>query len=429
MMRINRKLFLVTAASLFAFESAAFSFQRTAVGHLMSLEEDTQRDVNAMSNWADSCGVQKCEGFDIQTYDGMDYFAITQANLPQGSPVLYVPENMIISSSKANQEFGSALGEAESQLADSDMQHLIPLFLIFTKILSEYEKGHASPYFAWLNSLPRLYNTGASMTFACFDCLPEYAAALAMQERKQSVNFQKAAKYLPLGVRTKSDVNALKWAYNVAVTRSIEVNGERFLAPVADMFNHGTETEVQIQYDEGGNCMVYATRDVPAGSPLRMSLGDSTNPSPLFATYGFLDESSPATFCKVMHLQKEMEELGYTFSNLLFYKNTGDISMEVYDVILYSILKKNDPNLAQGFFQAIRNGDENTKQQYHQQYFQYTKQALQKHVDDTLRDLDRFSAKASSYDPATHPRVPVILKHNAFVKETFLRVKQNLDNM
>ena len=229
----------------------------------------------------------------------------------------------------------------------------------------------------------------------------------------------------------KESVDILKWAYNVAVTRSYEQAGgqERLLAPMADYFNHNTYPNVEISFDEQGNCMAYAMDNIPAGSQLCISLGDPTNPTPLFATYGFLEETSPSSFCKLMDMQDEMKELGYDFSNLLFYKDTGDIAMEVYDTVLYSILKKNDPNLAQQFYQACTQGDDGSKNSYHEQYWSYTIDALRQHVDGTLRDLDRLSAKARSKDPRTHPRVPVILKHNEFVKETFLRVKTNLDQM
>ena len=44
--------------------------------------------------------------------------------------------------------------------------------------------------------------------------------------------------------------------------------------------------------------MVTTTTDVRAGSPLTISLGGPSNPSPLFATYGFLDNDSPTVFCK-----------------------------------------------------------------------------------------------------------------------------------
>jgi hypothetical protein len=129
-----------------------------------------------------------------------------------------------------------------------------------------------------------------------------------------------------------------------------------------------------------------------------------------------------------MHLREEMQQLGYDFSQLLFFKETGDISMEVYDLFLYAVLAQ-DPDTQQGFYQAVINGDENTKAQYHEQYFPYTLEALKSHVDDTLKELEELSSKARTYDPITHPRVPVILAHNQFVKDTFLKVKANLDNM
>ena len=50
--------------------------------------------------------------------------------------------------------------------------------------------------------------------------------------------------------------------------------------------------------------------------------------------YGFLDDTAPGTFCKLMHMLGEMEELGYGFLDLLFYKNGDIFSPEVYDVVL-----------------------------------------------------------------------------------------------
>jgi len=269
------------------------------------------------------------------------------------------------------------------------------------------------------------------MTFACFDCLPPYAAYLAMQERKTSVNFQKAAKLAPLNSEILNNVCALKWAYNVAITRSVEWYGEYYLAPMADMFNHSLETEVEVSIDEYGNVIASATRDVPAGSPLRMSYGSSYNPSPIFAKYGFLDESAPATFCKLMEQTKEMEELGYTYDDLLFYHDSGEISPQVFDVVLYSILKTIEPDQANAnaFYQAVVNGDEGTKQSYIQNYWSYIHGHLIKHVEGTLKSLAGWSAKAKGYDLNTHPRVPVIMQHNEFVMQTFYNVKAYLDSM
>ena len=192
-------------------------------------------------------------------------------------------------------------------------------------------------------------------------------------------------------------------------------------------FNHGTETEVQVQYDDEGNCNVFTTVDVPAGSPLRMSYGDPTNPSQLFARYGFLDKSSPATFCKYMiQPTQQLLDIGYDPSRMLFYKDTGDISEEVWDVMLYQVLAK-DRDAQQGFYQAHMNGDVDTKRAYHQQYMYDTSNALKTHVDTFLKQLDELSDKAVGKDINQHPRLPLILSHNEFVKSTFLTVQQRLD--
>jgi hypothetical protein len=410
---------------------ADFSTSRNSVvqaAQYVETAEYVERDVWTFDEWANSCGVQKCEGFQLTTQDGLDYFAITNQNLPAGTPIVYVPPEMVLSSNRAQEEFGRSLQNSEDQIKAGGIANQIPIFRLGVKILAEWEKGESSPWFYWLNSLPRLFSNGVSMTSACFDALPPYAGWLAMKERANFINFKKALLSAPLNEQTLRNEELVKWAYNVALTRSYSLSSScRRIAPVVDYFNHDTEENLDIQYDNYA-CTVYAKRDIAAGEPLTISLGTGTNPSPLFATYGFLDESSPGTFCKLMDLQDDMADMKFGFKDLLFYKN-GDISPEVYDLVLYSILKT-DPNFELApFFDACTSGDDETKNAYHGQYFSYTLDYLKNHVDSTLAELDRLSAKAQSYDPAAHPRAPLILQHNAFVKQTFEAVKYNLDSM
>ena len=181
-----------------------------------------------------------------------------------------------------------------------------------------------------------------------------------------------------------------------------------------------------LSFDEEGNCYAYTTVDVPAGSPLRISYGDPTNPSHFFARYGFLDESSPATFCKIMLTPStQLVNMGYDTSRMLFYKDTGDVSEEVWDVLLYRVLESDKPN-QQTFYEAHMNGDAATKQSMHEHYYGETSAALRDHVDSFLRQLEVLSAKAEGKDYNQHPRLPLILRHNEFVKETFLAVRSHL---
>ena len=158
-----------------------------------------------------------------------------------------------------------------------------------------------------------------------------------------------------------------------------------------------------------------------------MSYGDTTNPSKLFAVYGFLDETSSATFCKYLIPQptRQLVNMGYDHAQMLFY-NTGDVSEQVYDVLLYQILDREDRDAQQALYEAHMQGDLDTKYAIHQHFADKTMATLNKHVDQFLRQLDELSVKAEGKDVTEHPRLPLILRHNEFVRETFLRAKSRL---
>ena len=232
-------LSVLTLADFARTSVSAFSLQTRPGGGFASvanIDEKASRQIYPFTEWAEmAAGVQQADGFELTSNDGEDYYAMTRANIPAGSPVLFVPNNVLISSFGAAQEFGQGLQMAEQQLSQAGIGFQIPLFRVFVKILAEYEKGDESPFFKWLDSLPRQFYNGASMTYACFDALLPYVAWLSMTERTNSVNFQKAVQNVFfLNEDTTSDKDLLKWAYCVAVSRSIEINGERVIAPMAD---------------------------------------------------------------------------------------------------------------------------------------------------------------------------------------------------
>ena len=80
---------------------------------------------------------------------------------------------------------------------------------------------------------------------------------------------------------------------------------------------------------------------------MRMSYGCPTNPSVFFAKYGFLDQTSPASFCKILDTTKSTETEflgGDKLSKMLFYKNSA-ISEELWDVVLYDEVLRNKPDV------------------------------------------------------------------------------------
>ena len=256
--------------------------------------------------------------------------------------------------------------------------------------------------------------------------------SLAMGERVKFINFCQAVKKVDFiseeTTRNIHNNDVIKWAFQVATTRSFEgTDNVSRIVPLGDYFDHSADAEVAMNFDGEGNCVAYTTMDVRSGSPLRISYCDSTNPSYIFARYGFLDESSPATFCKIMipNVSSELVNMGYDFSRMLFYKN-GQISEEVWDVLLYQHLSEVNVAVRRQLYQAHMNGDIGTKRAIHSEYYPQTLEALRKHVDDFLGQLDDLSAKAEGKSVAEHPRLPIILRHNDFVRQTFLAVKATL---
>lgn len=166
-----------------------------------------------------------------------------------------------------------------------------------------------------------------------------------------------------------------------------------------------------------------------AGSALTVSLGDPTDPTALFAKYGFLPTDCSTIFCKAIHLESQIYELGYEFRDLLFDTQTGEIGQPVWDVFLYELLQNNDPDAANVFFTACAINDEDTKQQYHAYYFQYTLEALKQHVSTILGDVTYLTMKAQNYDLDNHPRVPVIVSHNNLVALAFTTTASVLEQM
>jgi hypothetical protein len=193
-------------------------------------------------------------------------------------------------------------------------------------------------------------------------------------------------------------------------------------------FNHGSDyTEIETSFDEFGNFFAYTTYDVPAGSPLRISYGDPTNPSFLFARYGFIEDNTPATFCKIIppHVNKDMEDLGYSESRMLFYAN-GEVSQEVWDILLYQYLSGNAISDRRLLMKAHSESDYDTKQMLHDKYYGETSQMLLNHIEEFLAQLDKLSNKAFERmrEIDDHPRLPLIMKHNDFVRQSFIAVRQ-----
>ena len=430
--------------------------------------ENAIRDTDALQSWATLvCGIQQLDGLTFYSSsssnddanndinDDGDIAMATMVDITAGTCILYVPSMAVISATSVHREFGRDLFEKPENLlsnllttsgsssSSSSSSDQYTLFYLFFKLLIEYERGTGSDWYTYLNSLPRLYNTGASLTPSCYDCLPPLAAKLCMEQRVRCINMRQALKTIPtdtlheyVSVETLANDELLKFIYNVIETRSVMVNDgkERILAPMVDMFNHASNGhEVELTYDvTSGDCFVHTITNVPSGTVLHTSYGEyyHTNPSATFAKYGFIDTSCISSYCKMMNIipSTELRNIGLSYSRMLFYSDTGDVSEEVYDVILYQILSETSNWQGQReFYTACITNDTELKSEYHAMYIGQTMMKLKNHVDTFLKDLDDLYDKARAKDVMKHPRLPLILSHNNYIQSTFMTVKDKID--
>ena len=251
---------------------------------MINIDESFPRDFATFEEWSMNCGIQKAPGVELtSTQDGLDVQFMTTQDLPTNTPILFVPNGPILSSHQIHQEeIGDGRGEtidgrpmnAKTLLNQLGQPDQFPRFCLFLKLIMEYEKGVDSPWFPWLNSLPRYFTNGASMTEFCFTCLPPLAAKLSQEERTRCNVFQQTLRQVYgnlVSEESKNNIELMRWAYNVVYTRCRVRKGEPIIIPMADYFNHATKTNAIIKYDDEGSCYTYTTADVPAGSLLTIS--------------------------------------------------------------------------------------------------------------------------------------------------------------
>mmetsp|Transcript_4902 Transcript_4902/g.10748 ORF Transcript_4902/g.10748 Transcript_4902/m.10748 type:complete len:351 (+) Transcript_4902:61-1113(+) len=272
------------------------------------------------------------------------------------------------------------------------------------------------------------------MTDYCLQCLPPLMRKMAEEERTTCQRLSKDSiasvpflcddlKYHPR--------DFTEWAYQIVYTRAVETeDGDLKLIPMADYFNHGSDyTEIApAQFDEHGNYYAVTTYDVPAGSKLRISYADPRNPAHLLARYGFFEEEcSPSSYCKLLPptVNQDMLDLGYSHDRMLFYR-TGEVADEVWDILLYLHLSSTNLDEQQLLMNAHRQNDFQTKLALHEKHYSTTSAALLQHVDGILEEIDKVIRKSDAhptYIKNEHRRLPLIHKHNKFVRETFDNVR------
>ena len=98
----------------------------------------------------------------------------------------------------------------------------------------------------------------------------------------------------------------------------------------------------------------------------------------------------------------------------------------MWDIFLYQYLGSVNPSDQQALMAAHRAGEYNTKLALHEKYFSATSAALLDHVDNFIEEVDGVIRKSDAhpvYIKNEHRRLPLIHRHNLFVREVFQNVR------
>ena len=115
----------------------------------------------------------------------------------------------------------------------------------------------------------------------------------------------------------------------------------------------------------------------------------------------------------------------------------------VHLLFVFFIFLLQNPEDQQAFYHAHMTGDEATNQNYHQEYFPETLMVLQNHVDYLVNELDEAYIRMEDHsvlasmdegdvedkNSNSHPRLPLISRHNNTVRGILELVKRYLDGI
>ena len=98
-----------SGAAVRRLDTTALHVGGTMMGNVVDISERAQRDVYSLQQWAQNYGAQMAPGVEITTQDNFDFSLMTNQNIAAGSPVIFVPSQIILSSDAVEREFGGNL--------------------------------------------------------------------------------------------------------------------------------------------------------------------------------------------------------------------------------------------------------------------------------------------------------------------------------
>ena len=226
-----------TSFSSIAASKSSSSLSAT-VAYKVDVTEAAPRNGYSFMEWAGHYGIQP-ENFQLQPIEGdVNWGAVATQPARAGQRALFVPSMLRMFTPNIMQQEFPNLGPMIQQRIDSKSRNgdidLVNHFYLFLKVLKEYDLGTESPYYAWLDALPRKFNTAVNFRDVETDCLPPFVKFLSKRDQNNYSLFARTLKELPtpgISDATKNNMDITKWAFNVVFTRARESFGAAEIIP------------------------------------------------------------------------------------------------------------------------------------------------------------------------------------------------------
>mmetsp|Transcript_17244 Transcript_17244/g.26296 ORF Transcript_17244/g.26296 Transcript_17244/m.26296 type:complete len:489 (+) Transcript_17244:183-1649(+) len=409
----------------------------------------TNRNMNALTEWAFSRGVYFAPGVKVgmhEKYD--DWGVILDQHQIAGTTMVKIPSSIVLSSSSIKFRLTKeAINFSINSLLNHRMNEYTPEFFLMISILCEYKKGISSPWYPWLRTLPKEFNNGLYLDDLERSCVKQVAFEFLEHQEKQWKSFYTTTKFLGGQVRGLSlltdgtDDHLIRWAFSIVFTRSWRTQDEELsidanIVPLGDMFNHDSRrNNVRVHQNrtaDDTSVRIVLQKDAGTDTGLYLSYGITQYPARFLVIFGFCDESCPEVYANITfddrHDQKEIGDMGFTDSTkMVFRAKDGAIGQTVWNAVLYKVLRMEDLDGAKKFYVAHQTNDLRTMVELHSKWETEVMLQLQNHV----REMLKKHAPPLHFDSAEaiyhHPRLELIAKYYTLMNDILEKVKEQVD--
>jgi SET domain len=378
------------------------------------------RDVTALSQWAERCGVRMHPNLHWKNNGEEDWGLELTSPVPRGTVLLTVPRSIVLDSSRIKKEI---LKEDPTKV-ETCVQALGPFqvhqdnFWIVIQLF-RYRLNKGTNYWApWLAAMPQRF---PEFTKAEQECLPYYAKyAAEYQEQKFQAFCQAAA---ALGEIENSEnapeIADLKWAFQAVGSRfwktaSVEEQQDSHseLVPIGDMFNHRDPPNVQmVPHKEDQVTFVYLGEDESAGKDLFITYGHPSNPHRFLVIFGFVPTDMRHLWSHTIY--SDSNPYSNDVTKMVFETADGTITQHVWDAVMFELLQ---PGVSPEQFLE-------RKDHLPPKYKWYAADLLDDHI---TKQLDELANLRQKIGVTEGENMALVRQHNDFLTTVFGKVQANL---